>query len=358
MSDSDNSEDDVDMDSMSDSEDRTQNVDHMPNTTIKQLDEISRMSHIVFSQSPQNIISDQSGINLNTSKNNTKNKGSEIIEFSPVFKTSLNSDAKQNKIEEQKHQTLSIDDVISKALESPAVEGLQLKDSMLRKDSSNALNMFNQPSKIDENLSFTFENQNQGTCSIKSLVSPINLMTSRCDNISVPLKDNSDQLKNDPSDEVYVTYKQFIKDGATLNNSDMPSPAPLRNTNQAVAKPSKDDQLMMMLDEISDIDESLATTKQVLKGSPIALEHGDEDKKNKRKEKLKLKTKGLKLNIPSQNKFLPETQIDKTEKLSPVRKIYTPTPTKMLITPQGIDSGCEPQMFWNQLSNKWANKFN
>ena len=358
MSDSDNSEDDVDMDSMSDSEDRTQNVEHMPNTTIKQLDEISRMSHIVFSQSPQNIISDQTGINLNTSKNNTKNKVSEMIEFSPGFKTSLNSDAKQNKIEEQKHQTLSIDDVISKALESPAVEGLQLKDSMLRKDSSNALNMFNQPSKTDENLSFTFENQNQGTCSIKSLVSPINLMTSRCDNISVPLKDNSDQLKNDPSDEVYATYKQFIKDGATRKNSDMPSPALLRNTNQAVVKSNKDDQLMMMLDEISDIDESLATTKQVLKGSPIALEHGDEDKKNKRKEKLKFKTKGLKLNIPSQNKFLPETQIDKTEKLSPVRKIYTPTPTKMLITPQGIDSGCEPQMFWNQLSNKWANKFN
>lgn len=354
MSDSDNSDDDADMDSMSDSDDRTHNVDHMPNTTVKQFDELSRASNIVFCRTTQSAITDQAGINLNTSKNNTKNKISEIIEYAASNVTHANKNAKQAKFEESKQSYANINEAVSEALASPPIDVQQYKNSVLRKESSNVLNMLNQSAKTDENHSFTFENQNHGTCSIRSQVSPINFMTSRCDNISMPLKDKSD--KDDSPDEVFATYNQFIKQANVRINTDMPSPAPLKNTE--MVKSSKDDNLMKMLDEISDIDESLATTQQALKGKPSMLEHGDDDKKIKRKEKLKLKNKGLKLSIPAQNKFLPETQNDKADKLSPVRKIYTPTPTKMLITPQGIESGCEQQMFWNQLSNKWAGKFN
>mmetsp|Transcript_26795 Transcript_26795/g.30929 ORF Transcript_26795/g.30929 Transcript_26795/m.30929 type:complete len:93 (+) Transcript_26795:303-581(+) len=86
-----------------------------------------------------------------------------------------------------------------------------------------------------------------------------------------------------------------------------------------------------MLEEIGDLEESLAATQAIIKGKATDLAQGDSDKKKKRVEKLKKKGLGLKLNIPSQNKFLVDQSTAKNEKQSPMRKIYTPTPTKKII---------------------------
>lgn len=139
---------------------------------------------------------------------------------------------------------------------------------------------------------------------------------------------------------MFASFKQILKDEVNRkSNNEITSPIPLQCKEPALKDAEIDERLMKMLEEISDFDESLATTKEVLKGKASLLEQGDNDKKNKRKEKLKMKTKGLKLNIPSQNKFLPDIQTNKAERQSPIRKIYTPTPTKLMITPQMNDSG-------------------
>ena len=359
LSESENSDDDINLESMSDSdENKTQNIDHLPNTTIKQLDEISRVSKIVISPITQNIIAAQKGINLNTAKNEIIQK-SEIIEFSPGF----NQPENREKIENNEEEKIPKNDKSSEnsnEFTSPMIldQNLNSKELNFRKETSNVLNILNQTSKTDENQSFTFENQNQGTWSIKSPISSINFLTCRRDNITVPLNENLSKLKDVPPEEIFASFKQFLKDGGNRNNNDITSPVPFQNKESTIKNEEIDERLMKMLEEISDLDESLATTKEVLKGKVSTLEQGDDDKKNKRKEKLKLKNKGLKLNIPAQNKFLPDVQTNKAEKQSPVRKIYTPTPTKMMITPQMNDSGWDPQMFWNQLSNKWISKLN
>ena len=62
--------------------------------------------------------------------------------------------------------------------------------------------------------------------------------------------------------------------------------------------------------------------------------------------------------IPSQNKFLIESANSKIDKPSPIKRIYTPTPTRKIPTFQANDSNCDPCIFLSQLSNKGIGKYN
>ena len=135
------------------------------------------------------------------------------------------------------------------------------------------------------------------------------------------------------------------KNGNTTSDKNS---AQFAGTEQSIQKPKADTKLMRMLDEIGDIEESFAATRAALKyKKAYELEHGDTEKKKKRKAKLKMKSKGLKLAIPTKNKFLPSSQDapkPEASKTSPV-PFFNPTPTKRLINFNASDNKEENSLF-------------
>jgi hypothetical protein len=159
--------------------------------------------------------------------------------------------------------------------------------------------------KNDDNRSFTFENGNPAT---GSMMSVLNQMTSPNANFN---QKSRPELRKDPS-------------------------------------------LMQMLNDIGSIQDptdSFAATKAAMKGEATDLVQEDTEKKKKRKQKLKMKGKGLKVDIPTKNKFIPENQGGaRNNQQSPIRKLHTPTPTKMLMNTNKSNTGADGMMFYNQLS--------
>lgn len=218
--------------------------------------------------------------------------------------------------------------------------------------------MVHQTVRTEENNWFTLEQVNQATYEMKSPKSAFNFNTNKRENWTSPLLKKLEQFKDSSPEVLFAAFKWLAKNGTmnkTKNNSAI-------DPNQKEDSDKKNDGAQElpvdMQVDIKELDESLATTKKVLEGNAIKLEEGDAEKKRKRQEKLKLKNKGLKLNIPSQNKFLAESANQKAENKSPQRKIYTPTPTRKVPIINPNDSGCEPFMFINQLSNKGIGKCN
>jgi DNA-binding FrmR family transcriptional regulator len=187
----------------------------------------------------------------------------------------------------------------------------------------------NKEGKNEDNQSFTFEHYNPGTSSMKSI----------SNNMASPVV-NFGSLRN------------AAKNGNL--NSLSRSPLNFGQSPNLIQGIQKDSNIMKMLNEIGeigDVEESFAATKAAIKGKASDLVQEDTEKQKKRKEKLKKKAKGLKVDIPSKNIYIPEAQGGETnEKLSPFRKLYTPTPTKKLINMNVSDTGGDPYLFFNQQS--------
>ena len=225
-----------------------------------------------------------------------------------------------------------------------------------RKDSTKQLINANQSSRTEGEQSFTFDHHNHLAGSIKSPASFINPNLFKKED-SAP---NFDSVRPDQLFRQTTSPTLFLcQKPNTSKNGNMTEEVTEQKFENVQKKTETDQKLMEMLDEIGDIDDSLAATKEAIKGKAFELAHGDDEKKKKRKEKLKKKRLGLKLDIPSKNKFLFDTSNPPNDdKTSPVRKLYNPTPTKRLINFNLSESGLEP-IYLNQLSNKgWNMKIN
>lgn len=103
--------------------------------------------------------------------------------------------------------------------------------------------------------------------------------------------------------------------------------------------------------------ETLDSTKKVIKAcKPIDNVHGDTDIITKRK--LKLKTFELKVSMPDTNRFIPGSESMQEPNKSPNLKIYTPTPTRMLMNLNRSDNISESGTISNQFSNKFVSNIN
>jgi hypothetical protein len=353
---------DCDMESEFESESKSKALENTTEEAVHFRNNPSSFGKIVFSTSPatnqhQN---NNSEVNNNQSKkakqDDSYKMGSELP--SPGFNAKEEAKPKpsQTRIEEEKYSNTDQNKLNYKQENSSQIkqeEGQEhVRSENRRVDSVRDLNSVNAPSKNDDNHSFTFDHNNPATSSMKSPSSTINYAGIKKEHsISSPFGLKMGHVPHQLSSPNMLlgAFQNTAKNG----NSEIGQKSPVPNWNQNLQM-QKQSNLMQMLDEIGDLDESFAATKAAIHGKAYELEQGETEKTKKRKEKLKMKSKGLKLNIPAKNKFLPETTEPpkNNERLSPFRKIYTPTPTKKLMNVNVSDSGNDPMLFLNQLSNK------
>jgi hypothetical protein len=230
------------------------------------------------------------------------------------------------------------------------VQNQQLPSLSKRNISNVTLANLNQSkqSKDADNQSFTFDHGNN-TGSMKSPNSFVQYsgQTSGHPHAS-PSAFKVNSKSPFPLQSPNMLFGQMSGPAKNGNTTSDKNSAQFAGTEQGSQKPKADTKLMRMLDEIGDIEESFAATRAALKDKKAyQLEHGDTEKKKKRKAKLKMKSKGLKLAIPTKNKFLPPSQDapkPEASKTSPV-PFFNPTPTKRLINFNASDNKEENSLF-------------
>lgn len=279
-SDSDNSDSDMDEDEVSvmESEPVSKGLEDGPNESVSHLNNPSGFSKIVFSSSPATNLNTEA--NLKSERKDSYNPDVQMA--SPKFKTRKSSNAVAVEQAEQKQAAGYPKDYDFKGMISPMVKEDQCTDKHLiekgRKESPIPLENYNQPSKNDDNQSFTFDHNNPATSSMKSPGSAIQYsgMKREISNSS-PFPGKFTNMASPNLIFGYPTTKN--------GNQDFLSKSPIGIMDSVNNPPKlgmqKESSLMKMLDgigEIGDIDESFAATKAAIQGKATDLEQGDTDK--------------------------------------------------------------------------------
>ena len=263
-------------------------------------------------------------------------------------------------MEEKMHSNLDFKSMVSPDMICKQDDANPLHNSKGSKmDQTEKIINFNQSSKTEGNQSFTFDNQNPMSSSMKSPGSIINFPLAKNISNNYSIEKQFEQIKQtstSPNLLFYSAAQNTSKIGNIENNRIMNIGQ--QNAQNLQVNPMHTEDINKFIDELSDLpDEGLAATKAAIQGKASELAKDDSEKKKKRVLKLKNKGKNLKVSIPTENKFLENVSAPAkaTENRSPMHKIFTPTPTKPMLQAGDFIGNDPGSLFLQQLSNKGGN---